>query len=68
VLVGLLAGVIMSMLLARLIANLLFQVGTLDLITFLWAPLVLVSAGALPCWLIARQTRRIDPAVCLRLD
>jgi putative ABC transport system permease protein len=68
VLLGLSAGVVMSMLLARLIASLLFQVGTLDLITFCGAPLVLASAGALPCWLVARQSCRIDPAVCLRID
>jgi hypothetical protein len=56
------------MLLARLIASLLFQVSPLDLVTFLGAPLLLASAGALPCWLTARQARRIDPAVCLRID
>jgi putative ABC transport system permease protein len=68
VLAGLFAGVVMAMLLARLIASLLFQVGTLDLITFAGAPLVLAAAGAFPCWLTARQARRIDPAVCLRID
>jgi len=68
VLFGLSAGVVLSMLLARLIASLLFQVGTLDLITYCGAPLVLASAGALPCWLVARQSRRIDPAACLRID
>ena len=68
VLVGLSAGIVMSMLLVRLIASLLFQVGTVDLITFLSASLVLGSAGAMPCWLTARHARRIDPAVCLRID
>lgn len=68
VLAGLFAGVVMAMLLARLIASLLFQVSTLDLITFAGAPLVLAAAGALPCWLTARHARRIDPAVCLRID
>jgi len=68
VLLGLAAGVVMSMLLARLIASLLFQVGALDWITFFGAALVLASAGALPCWLVARHACRIDPAVCLRID
>jgi putative ABC transport system permease protein len=68
VLAGLFAGVVMAMLLARLIASLLFQVSTLDLVTFAGAPLVLAAAGALPCWLTARHARRIDPAVCLRID
>jgi putative ABC transport system permease protein len=68
VMAGLFAGIVMSMLLGRLIASLLFQVSTLDLVTFVAAPLVLGSGGALPCWLTARHARRIDPAVCLRID
>jgi predicted permease len=68
VLAGLFTGLLMSTLLARLIASLLFQVSALDWITFLGAPLVLASVGALPCWLTARHARRIDPAVCLRID
>ena len=68
VLIGLSAGIVMAMLLARLIASLLFQVSAFDVITFLTAPLALALAGALPCWLTARQARRIDPMVCLRID
>jgi putative ABC transport system permease protein len=68
VLAGLFVGIVLSMVLARLIASLLFQVSALDLVTFVGAPLVLGSAGALPCWLTARLALRIDPAVCLRMD
>jgi ABC-type antimicrobial peptide transport system permease subunit len=68
VLIGLVAGVVMGMLLANVMASLLFKVSTLDPITFICAPLALALAGAVPCWLTARNARRIDPAVCLRLD
>jgi ABC-type antimicrobial peptide transport system permease subunit len=68
VLIGLVAGVVMAMLLTRLMATLLFNVSTLDPITFISAPLALAFAGAVPCWLTARHARRIDPAVCLRLE
>jgi ABC-type antimicrobial peptide transport system permease subunit len=68
VLAGLLAGVAMAVLLARVIASLLFKVSIVDPITFISAPLILALAGAVPCWLTARRARRIDPAVCLHLD
>ena len=68
VLIGLVAGVGMAMLLTKVMATLLFNVSTLDPITFISAPLSLALAGAVPCWLTARHARRIDPAVCLRLE
>jgi predicted permease len=68
VLIGLCAGLLAAAFLARLIASLLFQVSTLDAVTFISAPLILVLAGALPCWLTARQAAHIDPVVALRLE
>jgi putative ABC transport system permease protein len=55
-------------LLARVIASLLFEVRTLEPATFIGAPLILVVAAAVPCWLTARQAARIDPVVALRLE
>ena len=68
VLVGLVGGVAMATVLARAMASLLFSVSTLDPITFMVSPLALASAGAVPCWLIARWAVRIDPGVCLRVE
>jgi putative ABC transport system permease protein len=68
VLIGLGAGVVTAMLLAKVMASLLFKVSALDPITFISAPLVLALAGAVTCWLTARHAKRIDPAVCLRLE
>jgi hypothetical protein len=60
--------VVLAMFLSKLIASLRFQVRTLDLAAFVGATLVLSVAGFLPCWLTARQVRRIEPSVCLRID
>ena len=68
VFLGLSAGLPAAAFLARLIASMLFEVGALDPLTFIGAPLVLVLAAAIPCWLNARQAARIDPMVALRLD
>jgi putative ABC transport system permease protein len=65
---GLGAGLLAASLLARLIASLLFEVGTLDPLTFIGAPLILVLAAAIPCWLNARQASQIDPMDALRFD
>jgi putative ABC transport system permease protein len=68
VFVGLGIGMFAAAVLARFIASLLFEVNTLDPIAFIGAPVVLVIAAALPCWLTARQAARIDPVVALRLE
>jgi len=68
VLAGLAAGLLAAAFLSRLIASLLFQVSALNPLTYLVAPLILVIAAALPCWLTSRQAARIDPVVALRLE
>ena len=68
VFLGLGIGMFAAAVLARFIASLLFEVSTLDPTTFIGAPVVLVIAAALPCWLTARQAARIDPVVALRLE
>ena len=45
--------------------SLLFNTKPLDPITFIVSPLVLALAGAVP---YARQTLRIGPAECLRVE
>jgi ABC-type antimicrobial peptide transport system permease subunit len=65
---GLGIGLFAAALLVRLIASLLFEVSTLDPLAFIGAPLILVLAAAIPCWVNARQAGRIDPMVALRFD
>jgi putative ABC transport system permease protein len=68
VFLGLGAGLLAAALLAKLIASLLFEVNSLDPVTFISAPFVLIIAAGLPCWLNARRAARTDPVVALRLD
>jgi len=68
VLIGSSAGLVAAVFLVRLIASLLFQVPSLNPIAFFVASLILVLAGALPCWLTARRAARMDPVVALRLE
>ncbi len=60
----------MAPLFSRLLASLLFRVPVLDPVTFVATPtpLVLILAAAVPCWLIARKSSRIDPMDALRLE
>ena len=44
----------------------LYQVGTLDLTTFVVAPLVLLSIALLASYLPARGATRVDPVEALR--
>jgi ABC-type antimicrobial peptide transport system permease subunit len=66
--IGLAIGLLAACFFARLLTSLLFQVRTLDALSFTVAPLVLILAAAAPCWLTARQAARIDPVDALRLE
>jgi predicted permease len=68
VFVGMVAGLVMAAGFSKAMSSLLFNTSALDPIIFIVSPLVLALAGAVPCWLSARQTLRIGPAECLRVD
>ena len=68
VFIGLGTGLLAATFFTRLLASLLFEVSTLDPLTFVATPLVLVLAAAVPCWLTARHAAQIDPVVALRLE
>ena len=68
VVAGLVSGLAAASFFDKLLASLLFQVGTLDPTTFVVTPLVLILTAALPCWLLARKASRFDPMDALRLE
>ncbi|HLK68978.1 MAG TPA: ABC transporter permease [Bryobacteraceae bacterium] len=68
VVAGLAIGLAAASFFARLLASLLFQVGTLDPTTFVVTPLILILTAALPCILLARKASRFDPMDALRLE
>jgi predicted permease len=68
VVIGTLFGLLLGAGSARVLRTLLFGVGTIDPVTFLGAPVVLMAAGAVAAFLPARRASRVDPASVLRAE
>lgn len=65
---GLLAGTVASLALARLLQSLLHETSAHDPLAFAAVAAVLAGVGLLACWLPARRAARVDPLVALRND
>jgi ABC-type antimicrobial peptide transport system permease subunit len=65
-LVGIALGVLGSLALSRLLANMLFGVSPRDLATFAAVPGLLVAVTLLACYVPARRATRVDPIEALR--
>jgi putative ABC transport system permease protein len=63
---GLALGLAGAFALTRFLASLVYDVGTLDVGTFLVVPLILALVALLACLLPARKASRVDPMVALR--
>jgi ABC-type antimicrobial peptide transport system permease subunit len=59
-------GVIFAAVLTRVMATLLFGIGTHDLVTFLTVPVVLGGIALLATYIPALRATRVDPVVALR--
>ncbi len=68
VLVGSAAGLLLSALVARLVAGLLFGVSTFDPWTFLGTTAVLALTAMAATWLPARRVSRVSPVSALRFE
>ncbi len=66
VLIGLVLGVGGALLLSRFMTSLLFGVTALDVPTYLGVGALLLSAGALSCYLPAREALRVNAITALR--
>ncbi len=53
---------------SRVLESFLYGVATDDRLTFVAAPLVLVSVALVACWLPARRATRVDPMEVLRFE
>ncbi len=66
--VGVVLGAGLGALLSRGLQDILFEVGSLDLLTFVAIAIVLVSTGILASLVPARRATRVDPMVALRYE
>ena len=67
-LAGIAAGLILSAMAARLLANLLYGVSPKDAATWAAAVAVWLFVAPLACWLPARRATRVEPVLALRQD
>jgi putative ABC transport system permease protein len=63
---GVTLGLATAFMLTRLMASMLYRVGTHDLATFVLAPLVFLGVALLGSYLPARRATKVDPAQALR--
>jgi putative ABC transport system permease protein len=66
--IGSVMGIAGALVLTRFIGALLYNVSTLDPMTFVAVPLALIGVGTAACALPARRAANVDPAVALRSD
>jgi predicted permease len=66
--IGLVLGLVLSALVAKLLSSLFFGVAATDAIPFAAGALVLGGAAVLASWIPARRAARVDPMTALRAD
>jgi ABC-type antimicrobial peptide transport system permease subunit len=66
--IGAAAGLLASLLIARLMASLLFGIGPADPLTFMAVVLFLAAVALVATWIPARSAAQVDPLVALRYE
>jgi putative ABC transport system permease protein len=67
-LMGLVTGLVAALLFARLLSGLLFEVSTLDWISYAAAILALLITALAASWIPARRASRMNPTIALRYE
>ena len=65
---GIVIGLLLAVATGKLVSAMLYQVGALDPIAFILAPLILAAAAIVATWLPARRATRISPMAALRTE
>jgi len=68
VVIGSVAGLIMSLALGHALSSLLYGITASDPATFAVVVLLLSFTALLACWLPARRATKVDPMVALRRE
>jgi ABC-type antimicrobial peptide transport system permease subunit len=63
---GIVTGLLVSALLTRVLASLLYEISTLDFVSFFLAPLFFLGVTALASYLPARRATKVNPVEALR--
>jgi putative ABC transport system permease protein len=66
VVIGLASGLVGAAIVTRFFRSMLFDVGTVDPITFLAVSAILTGVALFACYIPARRATRVDPLVALR--
>jgi predicted permease len=66
--IGLMIGLAVSLVIARLMANVLYGISASDPITFLAVPIILAAVALFACYLPAHKAMQVDPMVALRYE
>ena len=65
---GIVLGIVVSFGFARTLANLLYGVSPVDLVSFAGSAALLLAVGIVACYIPARRAMRVDPMVALRYE
>jgi predicted permease len=65
---GIVAGLLLSMVLARGIHGLLYGIGIFDSASFLGTATILIATALIACWIPAYRAARVHPVVALRYE
>jgi len=65
---GLVAGIAVALMMAKLVANQMYGVSARDPFSFVFVSILLATISLLACWIAARRALKVDPVVALRAD